>query len=505
MGICKDLEPQRVFFYFEELCAIPHGSGNTKAVSDYCVAFAKSHNLTYYQDSQNNVIIIKEATIGYEEVEPIIIQGHLDMVCEKEGTADIDFTKDGLDLYIEGDFLKARKTTLGGDDGVAVAYALAILESATIAHPRLEVIFTVDEEIGMVGANAIDLSKLQGKCLLNIDSDEEGVFFTSCAGGLTAACTLPITYAKQTGICYELTVHNLNGGHSGSEIHKERANAIVVIGRILKTLSEAFSISLTTLEGGQKDNAIPREAVAAFVLNTKEHENENEESSAEKLPETEYSKTKLIEKINEIETMLKKEFQNSDHNITLTCEQKVEETYAVLDDKSFLNMLFLLRNAPNGVQNRSMDIEGLVETSLNMGIMKLTSSAFLLRFSVRSSLASRKQDIADKLTFLVEFLGGTIEISGSYPAWEYKQDSAMREQFVALYKELFLKEPEITAIHAGLECGIFSGKIKGLDCISFGPDNFDIHTPKERLSISSTQRVWKLIIEFLKSTNTWAG
>lgn len=258
MGVCENLEPKRVFAYFEEICGIPHGSGNTKAISDYCVSFAEKHNLKWIQDESNNVIIFKDGSKGYETAEPVIIQGHMDMVCEKENHVEIDFETDGLKLLVDGDFLKAEGTTLGGDDGIAVAYALAILEDDTLPHPPLEVVITVDEEVGLLGAESIDLSMLKGKKLLNIDSDEEGIFLTSCAGGLRADCRMPVTRTEAEGIGYEIQVTGLKGGHSGSEINKERGNAVMILGRALYELRQSCPVSVETLCGGLKDNAIPR-------------------------------------------------------------------------------------------------------------------------------------------------------------------------------------------------------------------------------------------------------
>lgn len=479
MNVCKDLKPQKVFRYFEEICSIPHGSGNTKQISDYCAAFARERKLTYYQDENNNIIIQKQGTPGYESSEPVILQGHMDMVCEKDADREIDFKKDGLSLYIDGDFLRAKGTTLGGDDGIAIAYALALLDSDELSHPPLEVVITVDEEIGMLGADSIDVSVLKGRRMLNIDSDEEGIFLTSCAGGLRADCRIPVSFCEAEGTQYELKLHGLQGGHSGGEIHKGRANAIVVSGRILKALQDEIGVQLADLNGGLMDNAIPREVCMTLVIPQ----------------EQEKTLKEAVEKWCEI---LKKEYQTSDPGITLSLTKKDSGTVQALNLSSMIKVLLFLRNIPHGIQNMSMDIPGLVETSLNPGIMKLADSYFQLSFSVRSSVTSRKYDVTDKLIFLTEFLGGEVKISGDYPAWEYKADSPMRELMADCYRELYGKEPQIQAIHAGLECGILSGKLPGLDCISFGPDNFDIHTPQERLSISSTERVWNLIVEFLK-------
>ncbi|MGN0350534.1 MAG: aminoacyl-histidine dipeptidase [Roseburia sp.] len=479
MSKLENLKPEKVFHYFEEICAIPHGSRNTKAISDYLAEFAAQHHLEYYQDESNNIVMIQEASKGYEQAEPLIIQGHMDMVCEKENNVDIDFEKDGLDLYVDGDFLRARGTTLGGDDGIAVAYALAILDSPELKHPRLEVVITVDEEIGMLGAEAIELPMLKGKKLLNIDSDVEGHFLTSCAGGMTAELTLPVSYMTQKGQKYRLTITGLVGGHSGSEIDKERANAIVLSGRVLKYLADRVTLGVISLQGGLKDNAIPREVTTEVLV-----------------AEDEIKEFDLA--LTEITGILQKEYQNTDAGLLIEKKTLAVEEASILDYASFTRVLFYLRNMPNGVQNMSTVMPGLVETSLNAGIMVLDKEALHITHSIRSSVSTRKEDLRDKLTYLVEFLGGEIEVSGDYPAWEYKSESTLRQLMSDVYQELYKEEPVFEAIHAGLECGILSGKIEDLDCISFGPTNYDIHTPQERLSISSTERVWNLLVTFLE-------
>lgn len=481
MSILKEhnLQPERVFHYFEQIAAIPHGSGNTKAISAYLADFAKKRGLEYYQDTLNNVVIIKEATKGYEEADAVIIQGHMDMVCEKENDCAIDFEKDGLSLYVDGDFLKAKGTTLGGDDGIAIAYALAILESDELAHPRLEVVITVDEEIGMLGADSIDLSMLKGHKMLNIDSDVEGHFLTSCAGGMQINTKLPAAYEEAEGIFYEVSVTGLDGGHSGSEIDKEHGNANILMGRVLKVLENEVEYGIVSLKGGLKDNAIPRECKAEILV---------AEADTERTSE-------ILSAMNRI---FAKELAASDKHVRVVFEEKGEKRAPVLTMGAQERVIFYLRNVPNGVLHMSRMMPGLVETSLNLGIMELTEEALCMVTSVRSSVSTRKTDVADRLIYLAEFLGGEAAVESDYPAWEYKADSAIRETISAVYKELFHEEPVFEAIHAGLECGILSGKIENLDCVSFGPDNYDIHTPKERLSISSTEKVWKLLIEFLK-------
>lgn len=479
MMLSEELYPQRVFYYFEQIAAIPHGSRNTKAISDFLVNFAKEHNLVWYQDENNNVVIVKEASAGYEAAEPIIIQGHMDMVCEKEKGVDIDFEKDGLKLYIDGDFLKAEGTTLGGDDGIAVAYALALLDSQEIAHPKLEVVITVDEEIGMLGADAIDLSMLTGHTMLNIDSDVEGSFLTGCAGGMAVNVTLPIKRVMQSGEKVALTITGLEGGHSGSEIDKEHGNANILMGRLLRALFEETPFGIISLAGGLKDNAIPRECVTELLV---PQENVN-----------------LVKEIaDKLDIELKKEFMTADPSVCLEFEDLGKKEERILDFGSVSRVIFYLRSVPNGVQHMSQVMHGMVETSLNLGIMELKEDALHTVTSIRSSVGTRKADLLDRVTAIVELLGGEAEVEGDYPAWEYKQDSSLRPQIAKVYKQLYGKDPVFETIHAGLECGLLSEKIKNLDCVSFGPDNFDIHTPKERLSISSTGRVWDFIVEFLR-------
>ncbi len=472
------LKPQKVFYYFEELTKIPHGSGNTKEISDYCVQFAKEHQITYYQDAYNNVILVKEATKGRENDAGVIIQGHLDMVTVKDAESTHDFTKDALPLAIKGDWVSSTNTSLGGDDGIAVAYALAILSDNTISHPHLEVILTVDEEVGMEGATQIDLSMIKGKYLLNLDSEEEGVLLTSCAGGLTGKITLPVQYADAEGISYTILIEGLAGGHSGAEIHKERANSIKLAGRLLHVLKESVNMGVVAFYGGEKDNAIPRSCVIEVLV-------AEEDSSM------------LEEILAQEELSYKNEYIVSDSNLSIRACKNGKKEAKVLVPTVQEKLIFLLVNLPNGVQNWSMDIHGLVETSLNIGIARLEKEEAIFTISVRSSVKSRKYALSAQIKYLAEFLGGEYQVNGDYPEWEYKRDSNLRELAFRVYQEMFGKKPEIQAIHAGLECGILLEKCPWLDIISFGPDMKDIHTPKEMLSISSTQRMWEYLITLL--------
>lgn len=500
----EQLQPQRVFYYFEKICSIPHGSGNTRAMSDYCVSFAEEHKLRYIQDTAGNVILFQGGTPGYESSPTVILQGHLDMVCEKESDCEIDFTRDGLTLMLEDDYVTARGTTLGGDDGIAIAIALAILEDTSIPHPPLEAVFTVDEEVGMLGAAALDYSPLQGRVMLNLDSEDEGILLVSCAGGVTAACHLPIAREAVFAASYSLSVTGLLGGHSGVEIDKGRANAGKVLGRVLYALSRQASLQLLAVEGGLKDNAIPREAHAQFILRTGEVSCEGTSDihagNAHTINDTpanadSFDMNTFISDWNET---LKKEYESTDPDITLEWAVSGPHTQRVMTGESSKNTITALYLLPNGIQAMSHDIGGLVETSQNLGILKTTDTEVTYGFSTRSSAASRKQELLSRMECLMSQLGGHVTTAGDYPAWEYQKDSPLRELMVSVFEEQYGYAPEIQAIHAGVECGLFAGGLPGLDCVSFGPNMKDIHTPKERLQISSVERIWNYTLEILK-------
>ena len=471
------LEPAAVFNYFEEICAIPHGSRNTKKISDYLVDFAKEHGLRYIQDAVNNVILFGNGTCGMENHAPVILQGHMDMVCEKDMDCPLDMEKEGLDVTHDDKFVFAKGTTLGGDDGIAVACALALLADDTIPHPPLEVIITVDEEIGMLGADVIDLSELKGRTMINLDSEDEGIFTVSCAGGATATISLPAERKAVYGPCVRLSVDGLQGGHSGAEIHKNRANANKVMGEFMDRIQKLMPLCLTSLSGGTKDNAIPRSCQATLVAMGIQLERIN--AVAEEL------QAEIREKYDEPDAVI----QAFDVDALGGNGLSTQATSKVIG---------LLCAAPNGVQARSKDIEGLVQTSLNMGITKL-GERFNVTFSVRSSVNSEKEDLLEKLKGLAEFFEGNYSQSGEYPAWEFRKDSVLRDTMVRIYREMFGKEPQVLAIHAGLECGLLGEKLPGLDCVSIGPQMHDIHTSREKLDIASTERTWNFLLEVLKN------
>lgn len=479
MAVLEGLKPERVFYYFEEICKIPHGSGNTKQISDYLVSFAKQKNLRFIQDEMGNVIIFKEASKGYENAPTVILQGHMDMVCEKTATSQHDFEREGLELCIDGDDIYAKDTTLGGDDGIAVAYELAVLEDENLAHPAIEAVFTVDEEIGLLGAEGLDTSALKGKYLINLDSEAEGYLWSGCAGGLRSYSELPVKRVEASGLTCKIIIDGLLGGHSGAEINKNRANAVILLARFLHECAEKQEILISEMKGGQKNNAIPRQAEAEVLISPEEVE-------------------ELKERAKRFTQTIQKEYTGSDEQIQVHVEIQEEETKQVLHPASQEKVLFFLIYYPNGIRKMCGFIEGLVETSCNVGIVRLMPSTFICETSVRSSVSSEKRALADQICYLTEFLGGEYDEDGNYPAWEYKKDSTLRPLMTEVYKEMYQKEPVIEVIHAGLECGLFYERIKGLDCVSIGPDMKDIHTSEERLSISSTKRVYEYLVEVLK-------
>ena len=478
MRVLEGLEPVSVFYFFEEICKIPHISYHEQALSDYCVAFAKERKLFYQQDELGNVLIIKEATSGYEKEPAMILQGHLDMVGEKVPDCELDLEKDPIRIRVDGDYICAEGTTLGGDDGIAVAYALAVLDAKDIPHPRLEVVLTVSEEVGLLGATGMDLSLCQGKRLINVDSEVEGVLTAGCAGGVRVNSQIPVSRETKKGLVCELFLEGLKGGHSGMEIDKGRANANVLLGRFLLLLKEKMSYGLLEMKGGAKENVIPKDGGAVLLVDS--------------------TKVELLEKtIDEFHSQMKAEYGTADPNIHLNLVLKEEKEGAVLDEASLDRTLKALNLAPDGVQAMSMDLPGMVETSLNLGVLELAGEILTLRFSIRSSIAAAKEQLVKKLGLLTELLGGNMTLAGDYPSWPYARESRLRDLAVRIFKEQYGKELKIEVIHAGLECGILSSKIPGLDCISIGPDMVDIHTPKEKLSISSVARTWKYLLALL--------
>ena len=479
MGALSGLEPKNVFFYFEEITKIPHGSGNIEQISDYLANFARERNLFCIQDECKNIIIVKEAASGYEQEPAVILQGHMDMVAVKKPDCDIDMKTDSLRVAVEGDEIYAEGTSLGGDDGIAVAYCLALLDSKTIKHPKLEIIITVDEEVGMDGARAIDLSMLTGNRMVNLDSEEEGIFWVSCAGGARVKCNLPLSVIERKGEAFRMTLGGLMGGHSGAEIHKERGNSNCLFGRLLKRVSDRISVCLCEVKGGLADNAIPRETTALLLI-------------------PEEDKEIFAEIISGSEKEIRGELTTKDPDFYIRWESDGPGVFTCVSEEDTKKAAAFLTAMPNGVQAMSADMAGLVETSLNMGILEYKDENLLAEFSVRSSVESAKYALIDKLHAVTELAGGNNEVTGDYPGWAYRKDSPLRDKMVTLYEKMYGAKPKVEAIHAGLECGILGSKIKDLDCVSIGPRMTAIHTTEERLSISSTRRVWEFLVALLE-------
>lgn len=478
MILMKELKPQKVFDYFKEISAIPRCSKNEKMISDYLVNFAEKNKLEVYQDKALNIIIKKNGTKGYEDSSPVIIQGHMDMVCEKVKESKHDFSKDPISLSIKGDFLRANGTTLGGDNGIAIAYGLALLDSKDIQHPPIELLITTDEESGMYGAAAIKADLLKGKTLLNIDAEEEGVFFVSCAGGMNLIIEFDTKWEKTTKKALSIEILGLKGGHSGLEIDQQRANAIKILGRILQEIKKSGDYNIANIAGGLKSNAIARETKATITADTA-------------------VLNKIKASIEDLSKIIKDEFLTVDPDIQVKVGN-AEKITSQLDKVSTDKIVDFLFVVPNGVQSMSMDLKGIVESSLNLGILEQSEQAIKLTISVRSSVESIMDDIAKRAETLASLVGAKSSRSGVYPSWEYEADSKIRDLCLKVYKKLTGKDGKIQSIHAGLECGVLKKKLPKTDMISFGPNLYNVHTPDEHISIKSVNNLWEFIKALLK-------
>ncbi|NLM06878.1 MAG: aminoacyl-histidine dipeptidase [Tissierellia bacterium] len=472
----ENLEPKEVIKHFLEISKIPRESGNEKEISDFLVKFAKERGLEVIQDKAMNVIIKKPGTKAYENSSPVIIQGHMDMVCEKTPESKHDFLTDPIEVIHDGDYLKAKDTTLGADNGIAVAMAMAILDSKELEHPPIEVLITSAEETGMDGALAVDGTNFKGKTLLNIDTDNEGVFIVSCAGGANVESTFKGNKIPFNGEAIKISISNYSGGHSGVEIHKQKGNAISHLGRLIYALSEAGEFYISTINGGSKHNAIALSSDAIISVRDSE---------------------KAIEILEGVKKNLLSELVISDPDAEITFE-KIESPADMYDEKLSKELATFLFLMPQGVQGISLAIDNLVETSLNQGVLRDLNGTITLETSVRGSQRSAQNYLIEKLISLTKLCGGEAIRASDYPAWEYELNSKVREKAVSVYKRLYGEEPEVNAIHAGLECGILKGALPDCDMISFGPTQLDAHTYHERVSISSLERVWNFTKELLK-------
>lgn len=495
----NELSPSEVFSYFQEICAIPHGSGNTGMIADYCLEFAKLHGLKARKDAADNVVIFKAGSSGYEDCEPVILQGHLDMVCEKEPDCDIDMSVQSIKTCTDGKVVWADGTTLGADDGIAIAFILAVLASDTIAHPPIQAVLTSDEEIGMLGARDLDTSDLTAKRLINIDSESEGILYVSCAGGVRAECDIPVVYEDAVGwvsggeqddnasdaagngqVCVEVKISGLAGGHSGVEIHKQHTNAIRLLASLLSHASGAADFRLVSLSGGGKENAIPKEAKAVVSVRS-------------------CDATTFEQSIKESADVWMQEISSTEPHAKIEVGKADAAADKVLNFHSTENVIYALGLSPDGVYRMSQEINGMVQTSLNLGIAYLDADKLVYKYLIRSNTAAGKKLLLERVNTFVKHLSGNVVTMSDYPAWEYKSDSQLRKICVESFTNVYGHEPEVTSIHAGLECGILAGKMPGVDMISFGPTLESVHTPDECMDAASVERTWEYLMEILKS------
>lgn len=461
--------------FFEEMTRIPHGSFHEQAYSDYLVAFAKDHHLEYVQDEMHNVVIYKPASKGYEDHETVILQAHMDMVCEKENNVDFDFENDALNLYIEDGWLKAKGTTLGADDGFGVAYMLSILAGA-YAHPRLECVFTVQEEVGLCGALGLDAVSIHGKRLINLDGGGEISTCTTSAGGANVIAERKLNRQPVNQPVYRLSVAGLSGGHSGEKIHEEKGNANKLLARILNAIHSVSAIYLADVEGGMKDNAIPREASALFACEAKA--------------------AQLDEIVKKAEQDIKKELEFSDSGVTITLTQASAET--VMSAEDTLAYLHFMKLLPHGVHHRSMSIPGLTTASMNAAVVTCEQDKLMVNCSVRGALESYIDTIAEEIELLADLFGFEHQRSARYPAWSFDANSPMRETLQRVFKEMYHQELELQAVHGGLECGVFKAMNADMDIVTMGPVAECVHTPEERLNMASFDRTFDLLCAYLK-------
>ena len=472
MSVLDGLAPAPVLAHFARLFAIPHGSGRTREISDACLQLARPHCRRAQQDERGNLIFWKDATPGREGRPPLLLQAHLDMVLAKDEGCPLDLTREGLQLQVEGDWLSARGTTLGGDDGAGVALCLAVLTTPGLCHPPLEVVLTVDEEIGMLGAAALEMGALSARRMINLDAEEEGLLLAGCAGGSTLTARLPLMRREVApGPGFLLSLTGLAGGHSGTEIHRGRGNAIRLLGQALGQMAERLPLSLSTVDGGGADNAIPQSARATFSLPPGAEE-------------------ELTQAVQQIGAQLRRVWEG-EAGLTLTLTPLARLPHPPLREEAQRRVLFALTQAPDGVMRLERQLEGRVETSLNLGVAACQEGALTLRHCLRSSSDEARRALARRLDQFYRYLGGAGVEGGAYPAWPYRPDSPLRETLSRVYTQQTGRPLRVETLHAGLECGLFARALPGLDCVACGPDIRDIHTPREKMSLSSLQRIWR--------------
>ncbi|NQU80022.1 MAG: aminoacyl-histidine dipeptidase [Bacteroidetes bacterium] len=478
----KSLEPKILWQYFEDIIKVPRPSGKEEKIRQYLVGFGEKSGLETVTDKTGNVLIRKNATSGMEAVKPVVLQGHMDIVAEKNIESNHNFENDPISAYIDGEWITANGTTLGADDGIGIAAMLAVLSGKDIKHGPIECLFTVAEETGLTGAKGLEPGFLNGKTLINLDSEDEGELFIGCAGGIDTLATFSYKTKRvhNNSTAYKISVNGLKGGHSGDEIDKGLGNSNKMLNRILWNTTKLYNIKISNFDGGKLRNAIPREASAIFVI--KEKYKNNFEKYLKKISLE--IKNELA--ITEPGLQIKSKLVNPPGKVLRKGVQK-----------QLLNAIYA---CPHGVVAMSQEMKGLVETSTNLASVKfIEGNRILITTSQRSSVDSAKQDIADQITSIFHLAKAKVESAGSYPGWAPNPDSEIAKIVAGSYEKLFKKKPVIRSIHAGLECGLFLEKYPDLDMISMGPQMKGVHSPDEKLHIGSTQRFWKLLVDVLEN------
>lgn len=485
MKTFEKLSSKKVFKFFREISDIPRGSGNEKQISDYLANFAQNRNLEYHQDNLFNIVIKKSASLGYENIPAIAIQGHLDMVCEKNKDISHDFLIDPIKWIVKNDFIYADGTTLGADNGIAVAMGMAILDSNNLKHPDIELILTTQEETGLTGAKFLDKNLITAKTLINIDAENEGEFLVSCAGGIKSDIVLPIekTFLETEYETFIISISELQGGHSGTQIHLGRGNAICILGRILHDIQRFLKYEIFDISGGSKDNVIPREAFATIAIKKGESD----------------ILAKLLDNWNDT---LKNEYKIKDENINIGLKKLKNTSSKVLNMNSKENLLYILNIHPNGVDSMSPEIPDLVESSINLGVLYIENSHVHFKSLIRSSSSSLKYKMTHKLRLISAHTQSVIYITDDYSEWKFNSNSKIQKLFSERYKRLYKKKAKLSAVHMAVECGVFEEKLKNIDMISFGPNTYEIHSPNEHLSISSVDNCYRLLLDVLEHTHS---
>lgn len=480
-NVLGNLKPELLWKHFEEICNIPHPSRKEEKLAQYVITFAKRNGLDYQTDEFGNIVVRKPATAGKENLIPVVLQGHLDMVAEKNADVTHNFDKDPIQVYIEGDWVKAKGTTLGSDNGIGVAAALAVLEDKSLEHGPIEALFTLDEETGLNGAQALKPGFLNSKILINLDSEEDGAIYIGCAGGQTTFVKFSSkpSDAPANTIAMEIKVKGLKGGHSGLDISAGRGNAIKIMARLLHVLTYKYGIRLVSINGGSKHNAIPRESFAVLRVAKK-------------------STVDIYGFINEFNKVVKMELASVEPNLEISAEE-IKSRAKVMDKTTANNLIDSMYSVPNGVIKMSADIEGLVQTSTNLAVVTTKGKTVEIILSQRSSSETEKKDISNSVAALFRLAKAEVKQGDGYPGWNPDIHSPILSVMKNVYKNRYGNEPEIKAIHAGLECGIIKERFPEMDMISFGPTIMGAHSPDEKVQISAVEKFWDLLVDSLKN------